>query len=267
MLAITLAATSFTLLNRSPIAGTMGRASPKAISVMAAPKKLDISNFPEADSKRVSAAVAKVKTAAAAFGPAQRDAANVWLEKTLAGQQGFSSADLWSQKVLLFEECLIEDDGSSTCQKLEEALATLQDAMVAPSDAPAWGRGPLSGPSKKQKAAQAVRAAAAKFGLAQQKQANAWVEKALKGMSTESLIEEELNLFGECALSKEGSKEPNKCVAMSKVRQAEPMGPSYARPLTGLRYICRFDPPRSTRLHPRHLKRSVSRWATSRMRI
>eukprot|EP00966_Prymnesium_polylepis_P271541 6273583-Prymnesium_polylepis.1 len=94
--------------------------------------------------------------------------------------------------------------------------------MVAPSDAPAWGRGPLSGPSKKQKAAAAVRTAAAKFGPAQQKQANAWVEQALKGMSTESLIEEELNLFGECALSEEGSKEPNKCIAMSKVRQAEP---------------------------------------------
>jgi len=215
MLALTLAATSFTL---SPLPTV--RAPTTAIS-MAVPKKLDISErYPEADARKVSAAIAKVKTAAAAFGPAQRDAANAWLDKTLSGQQGFSSAELWSQKVLLFEECLIEDDGSSTCQKLEEALVTLQEAMVAPSDAPAWGRGPLSGPSKKQKAAAAVRTAAAKFGPAQQKQANAWVEQALKGMSTESLIEEELNLFGECALSEEGSKEPNKCIAISKALEA-----------------------------------------------
>jgi len=215
MFAISLCATSFTL-STSPI----GDGCRRTTTIMAAPKVSISEKYQDADSKKVSAAVAKVRLAAAAFGPAQKEAANAWLDKTLSGEQAFSSTELWNQKVVLFEACLIEDDGSSTCLKLEEALTSLQEAMVAPSDAPAWGRGPFSGPSKVQRAAATVRSAAAKFGLAQQKQANAWVERAIKGMSTESLIESQLALFGECELSEEGSKEPNRCVAMSKALEA-----------------------------------------------
>lgn len=212
---VALSATSFSLSSARPTC------SIRASVEMNLPKVSISDAYPDANAKAVAAAVAKVKSAAAAFGPAQRDAANAWIDKTLAGKQGFSSAELWSQKVLLFEECLIEDDGSSSCFKLEEALASLQEALVAPSDAPAWGRGPFSGPSKVQKAATAVRSAAAKFGPAQQKQANDWLERALKGdMSTESLIEQQLILFGECELSPEGSSSPNKCVAMSKALDA-----------------------------------------------
>ena len=74
---------------------------------------------------------------------------------------------------------------------------------------------------KAQKAAAVVKTAASKFGPAQLKQANTWLERAQKGeMSSESLIEEQLVLFGECELSPEGASSPNKCVALSKALDA-----------------------------------------------
>ena len=71
--------------------------------------------------------------------------------------------------------------------------------------------------NKVNKAKLAVRAAASKFGPAQKKQADAWLERALKGGAMgASLMEESLALFGECELSEAGSKAPNKCEQLSK---------------------------------------------------
>ena len=66
------------------------------------------------------------------------------------------------------------------------------------------------------KAKLAIRSAASKFGPAQKKQANEWLERALKGENEASLVEESLALFGECELSEEGSKSPRKCEQLSK---------------------------------------------------
>ena len=44
----------------------------------------------------------------------QKEAAEQWLDKTIA-TGGFSSAALLQQKTMLFEECTINDDGSSNC--------------------------------------------------------------------------------------------------------------------------------------------------------
>lgn len=176
-----------------------------------------IAQSKEVDEKQVKAASAKLRKAAAMFGKEQKEAADQWLDRTLA-TGGFSSSSLLEQKTMLFEECTINDDGSSSCMQLDEALVDLQDAMAAQAlvgDATTSKK--RLAQSSVNKAALGVRSAAAKFGPAQKKQADAWVQRALNGgASSSSLIEESVALFGECELSEEGSKAPNKCAALSK---------------------------------------------------
>jgi len=171
----------------------------------------------QADDKAVKAAASKLRMAAAAFGPVQKEAANEWLEKTLA-TGGFSSAALLDQRSLLFEKCVINDDGSSNCKTLSDALVDLQDTL-ADSKSPAMLKATATrqrlAKSKVNKAALGVRSAALKFGSAQKKQADTWVQRVLAGERTVSLMEESVALFGECELSEKGSKAPNKCEALS----------------------------------------------------
>jgi len=170
----------------------------------------------------VDAATAKLRKAASRFGGAQKEAAEAWLTKTLASGS-FCSSELLEARTLLFEECLINDDGSSNCQALDEAMVDLQGAMAELD-----GSGQASTSSAKRlaknkvnKAAMAVRAAAMRFGVPQKKMANEWLEKTLAGdQSSESLVEQSLMLFGECELSEEGSKAPNKCAELSKAIEA-----------------------------------------------
>jgi len=164
----------------------------------------------------VDAAAAKLRKAASRFGSAQKDAAEGWLTKTLASGS-FSSSELLEARALLFEECLIDDDGSSNCQALDEAMVDLQGAMAALTSDQATTSAKRLAQNKVNKAAMAVRAAAGRFGVAQKKMANEWLEKTLGGReSAASLMEESLLLFGECELSEEGSKAPNKCAELSK---------------------------------------------------
>ena len=168
--------------------------------------------------KQVEAAASSLRRAAAKFGPAQREAADEWLAKTMAGG-GFSSAALLQQKVLLFEQCTINDDGSSNCLALDEALVDLQGAMAGlgevGADSTASAKRLAQG--KVNKAALAVRAAATKFGVSEKKVANEWLERALEGRSSPtSLMESTLELFGDCMLPEKGAKMPNKCEELSK---------------------------------------------------
>lgn len=170
--------------------------------------------------KAAATAIKDIRKAAALFGPAQKDAADAWLEKTVSGG-GFSTEALWTHKVQLFDECKIEDDGSSNCQALDAALVDLQSGLQAVSDS-ADKTGTKKSLAKNQlnKAKLALRSAATKFGPSQRKLADAWLERALKGENEESLIEESLALFGECELSEEGFKSRNKCERLSKALTA-----------------------------------------------
>ena len=187
--------------------GTFSRASAVRASVQVAEV---------ADEKLIKAASQKLRKAASSFGKEQKEAAEQWLDKTIA-TGGFSSAALLQQKTMLFEECTINDDGSSNCMALDEALVDLQDAMTTKeSAADATNAKKRLAQNSVNKAALSVRSAASKFGPLQKKQADAWVQRALDGESSSSLIEQSVALFGECELSEEGSKAPNKCAALSK---------------------------------------------------
>ena len=115
----------------------------------------------------------------------------------------------------LFDECIIEDDGSSNCQALDAALVDLQSGFAAVAGAADKPRSAqYLAEMKVNKAKLAIRSAASKFGPAQKKEANEWLERALKGENEASLVEESLALFGECELSADGT--PNKCEQLSK---------------------------------------------------
>lgn len=160
-----------------------------------------------------------MRAAAAAFGPTQRDAADAWLKRTVAGE-GFCTEELLKQKVNLFEECRVDDEGTSKCQALGEALVDLQAAMALelPKCRPINQEERIE-LNRMVKAALQVRNVATQFGPAQKQSANAWLERALRGESSASLFEESLELFGECELS-ETSDATNKCIELSKALDA-----------------------------------------------
>uniref|UniRef100_A0A7S2HUX5 Uncharacterized protein n=1 Tax=Haptolina brevifila TaxID=156173 RepID=A0A7S2HUX5_9EUKA len=80
----------------------------------------------------VQKAVARVKKAAGAFGPEQKKAADVWIEKTMAREVTDGGASLLNEQVLLFGECLLSEDGTpSKCEDLQQALTDMQSAMIA----------------------------------------------------------------------------------------------------------------------------------------
>ena len=93
-----------------------------------------VSMSADVNQKAIDAAAKKLRSAAAAFGKEQRDAADAWLEKTLTRSGVFSSAELLDQQVALFEQCTIDYDGSSNCKTLDDALVDLQSAMEQDMD-------------------------------------------------------------------------------------------------------------------------------------
>ena len=89
-------------------------------------------------------AATKVRAAAEAFGPEQKDAANEWIKMVILGTDasgvtpGFRES-LLAQKITLFGECLLSEDGSpSDCQLLEQALAELQEAIELTKPVESW---------------------------------------------------------------------------------------------------------------------------------
>lgn len=179
----------------------------------------------DADLKAIDAAASKVRRAAAMFGPEQKTAANSWLDKTI-DNGGFSSAALLKQKKLLFEECVIDDDGSSNCLALDDALVDLQTAMTNLAGDKATNTQKLLAQNKVNKAKLAVRAVAAKFGKTQKNQADAWLEQALGGQSADSLFEG----VPRPAISHEVAP-PGLLVVRSKLRPHMRLPPSsYAQP-------------------------------------
>ena len=80
----------------------------------------------------VQKAVARVKKAAAAFGPEQKKAADEWIQKTMSRQISDGGASLLNEQVLLFGECMLSEDGTpSKCETLQSALSEMQEVMSA----------------------------------------------------------------------------------------------------------------------------------------
>jgi len=75
-------------------------------------------------------AIARVKKAAAAFGPEQKKAADDWIAKTMSREVTDGGASLLNEQVLLFGECLLSEDGTpSKCEDLQAALTAMQEAL------------------------------------------------------------------------------------------------------------------------------------------
>jgi len=176
----------------------------------------------------VERAAEKVRTAAAAFGEAQLQSADVWLERALTSQDAsaLDSTLLWLDERTLVEECPVgSKSDDEKCAALEAALEGLrsqlavktnyegafceQDPCVAP-----WGRAAAPNsftnslpenlrPTYKtslDEAADKVVSAAAAFGEIHGESARAWVGECMSGRSadSQSLLERRVALFDAC---------------------------------------------------------------------
>ena len=78
---------------------------------------------------KVDRAAARVRKAAAAFGPEQKRVAELWTADVRSNCAANPTALLQGQ-VALFGECLLDEDGcSARCQELQESLDALQASL------------------------------------------------------------------------------------------------------------------------------------------
>jgi len=106
-------------------------------------------------------------------------------------------------ELLLFEECLLDDD-SAKCEELDAALAEFELSLCGI-------KGPWIARSKLDRAIARVRAASSKFGDAQLKGADDFIEQAKASwngkectVSSATLLEMQVALFDECVLDEGG---------------------------------------------------------------
>ena len=92
----------------------------------------------------IQEAATAVRQAAMQFGPEQTDAANAWIKQVVLGVEskavtaGFRES-LLEQKITLFGECLLSEDGTpSDCEQLEIALAALQESIELSKGVVSW---------------------------------------------------------------------------------------------------------------------------------
>lgn len=86
-------------------------------------------------------AAKKVTDAAGKFGPEQRGAALEYVKKALDGETVSDGSELLERRILLFGECLLSEDGTtSKCEELEEALRGLQTLLGNKGGRPAAPR-------------------------------------------------------------------------------------------------------------------------------
>lgn len=153
------------------------------------------------------------------FGKTQAAAAATWVDAAIS-EDDCPTTSLLEEQLTLFEACQV-DDPDGKCKSLDAALSAFDAALVA---SPKVKAGPKKGPrfslsfggNAKEKAAAKVRVAASKFGPIQKQVAADWTKKALTLGETEdgpSLMEQQIMLFGECAVTEDGKPDP-KCVAL-----------------------------------------------------
>merc|ERR1719162_469791 len=99
----------------------------------------------------IKEAAARVVKAATRFGGAQGEAAAAWVEDATSG--GAEISELIEQQLVLFDECMLDDD-SGKCKELDAALNALEMRLNTLS----------FGSAKLDRAAARVRKAARKFG-------------------------------------------------------------------------------------------------------
>lgn len=87
-----------------------------APAVRAAPLMAKLDMTPE-----LEAAIAEVREAASAFGEETAHFANVWIDRTIEGNQEGTAAGL-------LEECLLDDD-EGNCERFDKALCKLDSLL------------------------------------------------------------------------------------------------------------------------------------------
>jgi len=168
---------------------------------------------PVLEAKDVDKAASAVKKAAAKFGKAQSDSAKAWVDAVVASDDGCPSEGLLSDQLVLFEECMVDDEGGK-CKELDSALTAFEEALAVKLAPGASNTKANLEKSKKNRAAARVRSAAAKFGAPQKAFAETWTRDAVAaGTSSGQLMEQTLALFDSCSVTADGKADP-KCVAL-----------------------------------------------------
>ena len=92
----------------------------------------------------IQEAATKVREAASKFGTEQKDAADAWIKMVVLGTDaktvtpGFRES-LLAQKITLFGECLLSEDGTpSDCEQLEGAITALSEAIELTKPVESW---------------------------------------------------------------------------------------------------------------------------------
>ena len=165
----------------------------------------------------IKVAAAAVKKAASKFGKIQSDRAGAWVESVINSDDGCPTDSLLNEQLVLFEECLLDDEGGK-CKELDAALSAFDATLAVSLPADATNTKKNLEKSKKMRAGARVKAAASKFGTIQKQVAEDWTTKAITiGAPKDgpSLMEQQLLLFGECQLTEDGKPE---CVSPSRPR-------------------------------------------------
>jgi hypothetical protein len=80
------------------------------------------------DNSKLDRACTRVRTAASKFGPEQTKVTEAWLAEVR--KKRTSPTGLLESQAALFDECLLDEDGSSSrCREMEESLTALQASL------------------------------------------------------------------------------------------------------------------------------------------
>jgi len=212
MLALFAALTSF-VLQPIPRGPACVNAPARAVVALCSPDES------EGDAK-IKEAAARVVVAAEQFGEVHTAAAVAWIDEAMAARAAgeFDASALLEKQIVLFEECLLDEDGGAKCKELDDALAGLEEQLKKDAS------GPVSefGNAKLDRAAARVRAAAAKFGPDHRKMADVWMAdvRANRKLNPAALLEEQLALFGECLLDYDDDGGPDRCKELEEALAA-----------------------------------------------
>lgn len=188
--------------------------TPRGLDLIASqPRVLHVLLCVPSDDTKIQEAAARVIEAAKQFGSTQGEVAASWVEEAIAaGDAAKNTSELLQRQMVLFEECLVDDDdGMAKCKELDMALTDLE-RMTLSGNARAFDS------SKFERASARVRTAAVKFGAEQGKMAEIWVEAIRNpeggAINPAGLLEQQVLLFGECLVDDNAG--PARCQALEE---------------------------------------------------
>jgi hypothetical protein len=128
----TLLAKQLTLFEECLIDDEGGKCKELDAALTALESQLKVTNVAKGikvpfETVKLERALARVRKAAGKFGTEQARYVAAWTDQVRATRSA-NPAGLLAQQSALFDECVIDEDGSQ-CQELEESLATLQAAL------------------------------------------------------------------------------------------------------------------------------------------